>query len=94
MKSHRPVWRAVGTRKRGLETIHYPDDLEIGVATVERDTNGERIRGDNNADFQTLPMPARARDDAVIACVALRGRRLRANPWPRTWQRDGSGRKR
>jgi len=33
----------VGTRKRGRETIHYPDDPEIGVATVERDANGERV---------------------------------------------------
>lgn len=32
----------VGARKRGQETIHYPDDPEIGAATVTRDENGER----------------------------------------------------
>jgi uncharacterized cupin superfamily protein len=33
----------VGTRKLGLETIHYPDDPEIGVGVVRRDSNGERV---------------------------------------------------
>jgi len=32
----------VGTRKRGIETIHYPDD-SIGRAVVERDGAGERV---------------------------------------------------
>lgn len=31
----------VGLRKRGTETIHYPDD-EIGTTTVTRDGNGAR----------------------------------------------------
>jgi uncharacterized cupin superfamily protein len=35
---------AVGTRHVGVERVHYPDDLEIGVATVERDPRGERVR--------------------------------------------------
>ena len=34
---------AVGTRHRGKETIHYPDDDALGVATVERDAAGRRI---------------------------------------------------
>jgi uncharacterized cupin superfamily protein len=33
----------VGARMRGLETIHYPDDAEIGIGTVLRDSNGERV---------------------------------------------------
>ncbi len=33
----------VGSRKRGLETIHYPDDPEIGVGTVLRDGSGVRV---------------------------------------------------
>ncbi len=36
---------AVGTRFVGRETIHYPDDPELGVATLVRDGNGERIPG-------------------------------------------------
>jgi uncharacterized cupin superfamily protein len=33
----------VGTRKRGLETVHYPDD-DIGAARVRRGPDGERVR--------------------------------------------------
>ena len=32
----------VGSRKRGAETIHYPDDA-LGVVTVKRDENGDRV---------------------------------------------------
>jgi len=32
----------VGTRKQGLETIHYPDD-DIGAVTVHRGTDGSRV---------------------------------------------------
>jgi uncharacterized cupin superfamily protein len=32
----------VGTRKRGLETLHYPDD-PLGVITVHRGPDGERL---------------------------------------------------
>ena len=35
---------AVGTRKVGLETIHYPDDFE-DPRTVRRDATGARIAG-------------------------------------------------
>jgi uncharacterized cupin superfamily protein len=41
--SARASFLAVGTRKRGKETIHYPDDPEVGVRTIERDANGERV---------------------------------------------------
>jgi len=34
----------VGTRFVGRETIHYPDDPEIGVATLVRDGDGERVK--------------------------------------------------
>ena len=34
----------VGSRKRGTETIHYPDDV-LGTATMTRDENGERVGG-------------------------------------------------
>jgi uncharacterized cupin superfamily protein len=34
---------AAGTRKVGVETIHYPDDAELGVRTVTRDSSGRRI---------------------------------------------------
>jgi uncharacterized cupin superfamily protein len=34
---------AMGTRHVGRETIHYPDDPAIGVASVVRDQRGERI---------------------------------------------------
>jgi uncharacterized cupin superfamily protein len=34
---------AIGARHVGVESVHYPDDPEIGVATVERDAGGERI---------------------------------------------------
>lgn len=34
---------AVGTRKRGREVVHYPDDSVIGTGVVVRDENGERI---------------------------------------------------
>jgi uncharacterized cupin superfamily protein len=34
---------AVGTRQRGTETIHYPDDPQIGVSTLTRGEDGERI---------------------------------------------------
>ena len=34
---------AVGTRHRGVETIHYPDDDALGIATVERGADGRRI---------------------------------------------------
>lgn len=33
----------VGTRKRGTEVVHYPDDPEIAEATIERGANGDRI---------------------------------------------------
>jgi uncharacterized cupin superfamily protein len=33
---------AVGSRKRGTETIHYPDDA-LGVVKVTRDRNGDRV---------------------------------------------------
>ncbi|HEY3887282.1 MAG TPA: cupin domain-containing protein [Caulobacteraceae bacterium] len=33
----------VGARQRGLETIHYPDDPELGIGTVLRDADGERV---------------------------------------------------
>jgi uncharacterized cupin superfamily protein len=39
----RACFLAMGTRKRGKETIHYPDDPEIGTSIVERDSNGERL---------------------------------------------------
>lgn len=32
----------VGLRKRGTETIHYPDDA-LGVVTLTRDENGDRV---------------------------------------------------
>ena len=32
----------VGLRKRGTETLHYPDD-ELGVVTAVRDANGDRV---------------------------------------------------
>lgn len=35
---------AVGTRHVGVERVHYPDDSEMGVQSVERDARGERIR--------------------------------------------------
>jgi uncharacterized cupin superfamily protein len=42
-RSHSPVtFIVVGMRKRGLETIHYPDD-ELGIGTVMRDSDGERV---------------------------------------------------
>jgi uncharacterized cupin superfamily protein len=34
----------VGLRKRGTETLHYPDDA-LGVAMVTRDANGDRVGG-------------------------------------------------
>lgn len=34
---------AIGTRHRGEECVHYPDDPELGVATVRRDAKGARI---------------------------------------------------
>jgi uncharacterized cupin superfamily protein len=34
---------SVGTRHRGKETIHYPDDPELGLVTVWRGEDGERI---------------------------------------------------
>ena len=41
-KSDSPAtFMVVGTRKRGQETIHYPDD-GIGPVTVTRNTQGER----------------------------------------------------
>ncbi|MFI4934375.1 MAG: cupin domain-containing protein [Caulobacterales bacterium] len=33
---------SIGARKRGEETIHYPDD-DFGPATVVRDDNGDRV---------------------------------------------------
>ena len=33
----------VGTRKRGTEVVHYPDDPDVGQATIERDANGDRV---------------------------------------------------
>ena len=33
---------AAGTRLRGTETIHYPDDA-LGTVSVMRDANGERV---------------------------------------------------
>ena len=35
---------AVGTRKRGEERIHYPDDRRIGIASVFRGEDGERFQ--------------------------------------------------
>jgi len=44
-KSSAPaIFLAVGTRKPGLETIHYPDD-PIGPNTVLRDASGRRMEG-------------------------------------------------
>ncbi|MCE9521919.1 MAG: cupin domain-containing protein [Alphaproteobacteria bacterium] len=41
-KSQAPaVFIAIGTRKVGQETIHYPDDA-IGCVTIHRDAGGER----------------------------------------------------
>jgi uncharacterized cupin superfamily protein len=34
---------AVGTRHVGVERVHYPDDPEIGTATVTRDNRGDRV---------------------------------------------------
>jgi uncharacterized cupin superfamily protein len=36
------VFLAIGTRKVGQETIHYPDDT-IGCVTIHRDANGGRL---------------------------------------------------
>lgn len=33
----------VGTRKVGVETIHYPDDARMGVVTLTRDAKGNRV---------------------------------------------------
>ena len=33
---------AVGTRKTGVEVVHYPDD-DLGPATIVRDSRGRRI---------------------------------------------------
>lgn len=33
---------AVGTRLRGTETIHYPDDV-LGTVSLNRDGNGDRV---------------------------------------------------
>jgi uncharacterized cupin superfamily protein len=34
---------SVGTRHRGKETIHYPEDPELGLVAVWRGEDGERI---------------------------------------------------
>jgi len=35
---------SVGTRYRGKETIHYPDDPELGMGTAWRGEDGERTK--------------------------------------------------
>jgi uncharacterized cupin superfamily protein len=35
---------SVGTRHRGKETIHYPDDTEIGIGVAYRGEDGERAK--------------------------------------------------
>jgi uncharacterized cupin superfamily protein len=37
------VLLVVGTRKRGEERIHYPDDPELGLGVVVRGEDGERL---------------------------------------------------
>jgi uncharacterized cupin superfamily protein len=34
---------AVGTRHRGEERVHYPDDPTLGVTSVRRDARGHRL---------------------------------------------------
>jgi uncharacterized cupin superfamily protein len=34
---------SVGTGHRGKQTIHYPDDPELGLVTLWRGKDGERI---------------------------------------------------
>lgn len=54
---------AIGTRRRGEERIHYPDDPEMGVGRVVRGEDGERLsapwRGSRRSS-ETSPTPAAA----------------------------------
>jgi len=46
-RSDKPAtFLAVGTRKVGRETVHYPDDEQLGTATLTRDAQGNRIADD------------------------------------------------
>lgn len=44
-KSNAPAsFLSVGTRHRGKETIHYPDDPELGLGVAYRGDDGERTK--------------------------------------------------
>jgi uncharacterized cupin superfamily protein len=41
---HAPAaFLSVGTRHRGREVVHYPDDPQLGEVAIVRDARGERV---------------------------------------------------